>query len=165
MGLLNTIRLILITLWLGAAILFSAVVAPAAFGVLRSFDLPNASEIAGTIVTRTLSVINVTGFVASLLVLVSLFARHLAAGARTSALFERLCLGIILLTTGIGQCVIAARMRTLRVAMQVPIDQVPLDDARRVAFQSLHGYSVAALSIAMIAALLTILLLARSPRS
>jgi hypothetical protein len=55
---INNIRMLLLAAWLGVAIYFSAVVAPSAFGVLRSFGLPNAHEIAGTIVTRTLSVVN-----------------------------------------------------------------------------------------------------------
>jgi len=38
--------------------------------------------------------------------------------------------------------------------MMIPIDQVSAADPMRVAFAALHGYSVAALGIAMIAALL-----------
>ncbi|HEX3186162.1 MAG TPA: DUF4149 domain-containing protein, partial [Pyrinomonadaceae bacterium] len=64
--------------WLGAALFFGAVVAPAAFGVVRSFGLPNASEIAGSIVTRTLGVINVAGFVIALLLLVTALLRRQA---------------------------------------------------------------------------------------
>src|SRR5260370_8866109 len=55
------VSLSFLSLWLGAAIFFSAVVAPAAFGALRSFQVANMNEIAGTIVTRALSVINVSG--------------------------------------------------------------------------------------------------------
>lgn len=163
MSILNNARLIVLTLWLGAAIFFSIVVAPAAFGVLRSFDLPNAGEIAGTIVNRTLEVINVAGFVVSVLLLFSLVAWRSARISRVIVLLEFICLSTIALATGIGNWFIAARMRALRFAMQVPIDQVSLDDPRRIAFQSLHGYSVGALGLAMIAALLAILLLSRQP--
>ena len=52
MRFVNTSRLILCSLWLGAAVFFSAVVAPSAFGVLRSFNLVNASQIAGDIVAH-----------------------------------------------------------------------------------------------------------------
>ena len=55
--------------------------------------------------------------------------------------------------------VIATKMRALRLAMVLPIDQVPADRAR-VAFNRLHGYSVTALSVAMIAALITFLIVA-----
>ena len=151
-------------MWLGAALLFGAVVAPAAFGVLRSFDLPNASEIAGSIVTRTLSVINISGFVISLILLLTLI---LVRGSRSNRAFllELICVAVLAVTTGVGHWLIAARMRALRTAMVLPIDQVALDDPRRLAFNSLHVYSVNALGIAMIASLVAIVLMARSIRS
>ena len=42
-----------------------------------------------------------------------------------------------------------------------PIDDVGKDDPLRVAFDSLHGYSVAALGVAIIAAAVALLLIAR----
>jgi hypothetical protein len=147
-------------MWFGAALFFSAVVAPAAFGVLRSYGLPNASELAGAIVTRSLSIVNVAGFAVALLLLVTLFIRRGAVG-RASFIVEALCLVLIALATGVGHWVIAARMRALRVAMVLPIDQIAADDSRRVAFNSLHGYSVNALGLAMIAALVAFVLMAR----
>jgi hypothetical protein len=149
--------------WLGAALFFGAVVAPAAFGVLRSFGLPNASEIAGSIVTRSLGVVNVAGFAIALLLLVTAFVRRGSQG-RISFIVECVCLGLIALATGIGHWVIAARMRALRVAMELPIDQIAIDDSRRVAFNALHGYSVNALGIAMIAGLVVLVLIGRSLR-
>ncbi|HVF23491.1 MAG TPA: DUF4149 domain-containing protein [Pyrinomonadaceae bacterium] len=150
-------------MWFGAALFFSAVVAPAAFGVLRSYALPNASEIAGAIVTRSLSVVNVAGFVVALLLLVTLFLRRSSAG-RASVIAEGICLGLSALGTGVGHWVIAARMRAIRAALELPIDQIAADDSRRIAFNSLHGYSVNALSLAMIAALVALVLMARGAR-
>ena len=149
--------------WLGAAVFFGAVVAPAAFGVLRSFGLSNASEIAGSIVTRSLGVVNVAGFILALLLLVTALVRRGPQG-RISFIVECVCLGLIAVATGVGHWVIAARMRALRVAMELPIDQVAADDSRRVAFNALHGYSVNALGIAMIAGLVALVLMGRSLR-
>lgn len=164
MLILNLTRLISLALWLGAALFFSVVVAPAAFGVLRSFDLPNANEIAGSIVTRSLSVVNVSGFVIGLFLFATLFVRA-SQKSRVAVVIECISVGVIVLATGIGHWVVAMRMRALRAAMYIPIDQVPLNDPRRVAFQNLHGYSVTALGLAMIAALIVIVLMARSLRS
>jgi hypothetical protein len=154
----------LLACWFGAALFFGAVVAPAAFGVLRSFGLSNANEIAGSIVTRTLSVINLAGFVISLLLLVIAILRR-NYSSRLSFVLECICLGLIALSTAVGHWIIAARMRALRAAMVVPIDQIAADDLRRIAFSSLHGYSVNALSLAMIAALVAMVLMARSLRN
>ena len=153
----------LLSVWFGAALFFSAVVAPAAFGVLRSYGLPNASELAGAIVTRSLSVVNVAGFVVALLLLVTLFLRRSSVG-RWSTIAEAICLGLIALGTAVGHWVIAARMRAIRAALELPIDQIAADDSRRLAFNSLHGYSVNALSLAMIAALVALVLMARGAR-
>ena len=47
MTILNVLRLLLVSLWLGAAVFFSSVVAPSVFSVLRAFQVPNVGEIAG----------------------------------------------------------------------------------------------------------------------
>ena len=161
---MNFTRLILLACWFGAALFFGAVVAPAAFGVLRSFGLANANEIAGSIVTRSLSVINVAGFLIALLLLLSLLLWRNYAG-RVSFIIECVCLVVIAIGTGVGHWVIAARMRALRAAMVVPIDQIAADDPRRIAFDALHGYSVNVLGLAMIAALVALVLMARNLRN
>jgi hypothetical protein len=131
--------------------------------VLRAFQLPNVGEIAGTLVTRTLSVVNISGFIISLLLVVSAFAFRKRLESR-SFFLELAALIVVAVSTVIGHWVIAARMSALRVAMVLPVDQIPIDDSRRVAFNRLHGYSVTALSIAMIAALIAFLIIAYRAR-
>jgi len=150
--------MLLLAAWLGVALYFSAVVAPSAFGVLRSFSLANANEIAGTIVSRSLSVVNKSGLLIGLLLLITAPAVK-RSYTRASFLIQTALLVILAIATGVGEWVIAAKMRGLRVAMQGQIDQVPLTDPNRIAFASLHGYSVAALSVAMLAALIVVLLM------
>jgi uncharacterized membrane protein YbhN (UPF0104 family) len=155
---LNQLRMLLLAAWLGTAIYFSAVIAPSVFKVLRSFSLTNPNEIAGTIVTRTLSVVNTSGFVLSLLMIIITFAIR-KNYARLSLILQLALLTIVALATGLGEWVIAARMRGLRVAMHGQIDQIPLSDPNRMAFAALHGYSVAALAVAMIAVFVMVVLM------
>lgn len=150
--------MLLLAAWLGTAIYFSAVIAPSVFKVLRSFSLTNPNEIAGTIVTRTLSVVNTSGFVLSLLMIIITFAIR-KNYARLSLILQLALLTIVALATGLGEWVIAARMRGLRVAMHGQIDQIPLSDPNRMAFAALHGYSVAALGLAMIAVFVMVVLM------
>jgi len=145
-----------LSLWLGAAIFFAAVVAPAAFAALRSFQVANMSEIAGTIVTRALSVINVSGFLIGLLLLVLTVIVE-RKNIKASFLAGTFALTLMTLATAVGQWVIAARMRGLRLAM-VAIDQVSADDPRRIAFNNLHRYSVISLLVAMLVAVAAIIL-------
>jgi len=157
----SCLSLFLLSAWLGGAVFFSAVVAPAAFHTLRSFQLPNPNEIAGSIVTRALSVINVSGFAIGLLLwlLTVLRERTKMNGSR---LLDTFPLTVLVLATAVGQWVIAAKMRGLRVAMVV-IDQVPADDPRHIAFNSLHRYSVLLLTLAMCSAVAAVILTGLRP--
>ena len=157
---LNHLRLLLVAAWLGAAVFFSAALTPAAFQVSRGFNLPNPGEVAGALVNRTLGVINVSGFVISALVIVLtvLLKKFYKA---YSFVAQLVLLAVVLVSTAVGEWVIASRMRELRTAMAIPIEQVSVSDPMRVAFQALHGYSVAALSIAIIAALIAFIFMAQ----
>jgi hypothetical protein len=108
-------------------------------------------------------VINVAGFVMALLLLVTAFLRR-EAQSRLGLIVECVCIAVIALTTALGHWWIAARMRTLRVAMELPIDQIAAADPRRVEFNALHGYSVKALGVAMIAGLVALVLMGRGVR-
>ena len=158
---MNNLRLFLLALWLGAALFFSATVAPAVFSVLRSFQLANASEIAGTIVTHTLALVNLSGFAISLFLLVTafLFKRRGASGAAFYA--ETILLALVAIFTAASQWWISPKMLALRAAMPAPIDQVAHTDPRHIAFDSLHHYSVALLALAMLASLIASIFIAR----
>ena len=156
----NNLRLLLLAAWLGAAIFFSGAVAPSAFKVLRAFNLPNATEVAGGIVSRTLAIVNISGFIISLLLIVTAFALQRLWPQRRF-LLQIVLLGIVAAATGVGEWVIAARMRGLRAAFGGPIDQVPATNAGRIAFDALHGYSVTALSVAMLAALIVFFVMSK----
>ena len=114
--------------------------------------------------TRSLSVINIAGFLIALLLLVTAILRRNSSG-RISFIVECVCLAVIALATGIGHWLIAARMRALRAAMELPIDQIAASDPRRIEFSSLHGYSVNVLGLAMIASLVALVLMSRSLRN
>ena len=160
---LRTISLLLLGVWLGAAIFFSAAVAPNVFAVLRGAELPNAATLAGSVVTRLLAIINKGGFEIGLFgLVVSFFMTRGQKPIRRIA--EMLSLAIMAIMTAIGHWVIAARMATLRAAMQLPIDQIAPTDSRRAEFDTLHRYSLAMLGVAIIAALIAFLLIASSTR-
>ncbi|PWT82611.1 MAG: hypothetical protein C5B44_01880 [Acidobacteria bacterium] len=154
---MNDIRFFLLAFWLGAATLFSFVVAPSLFSVLRQFQLANANEIAGTIVTRILSIVNVSGFFLSL-VLIGL-TLIIAGNVGRSYLVQLALFLAMAIATSVGHWLIAARMRAIRAALELPIDQIAATDPRRIMFANLHRYSVTALGIAMLAAIVSIVLI------
>jgi len=126
--------------------------------VLRAYQIPNATEIAGTIVNRTLGVVNMTGFVISLFVLITAFMFR--EQQRRWLNLEILSVAVVAIATGLGHWVIAAKMRAIRTMIALPMDQLSTTDPRRVEFNQLHGYSVTALTIAMIAGLIAFFVMA-----
>ena len=152
--LLHGARLLAVAVWLGSAVFFSGAVAPSAFAVLPS------REMAGALVSRTLTILNVGGLVAGLLLLAgALVGRRLVRWYAWAA--ESAALAAVAAATFVGQFVIAARMSALRAQMGKPIEEVAADDPLRVAFNALHANSVTALSVAMIAAVVALFLVAR----
>ncbi len=152
---LQATRLLLIAMWLGAALFFSATVAPSAFAVLAA-----SRELAGAIVSRTLVVVNISGFVIGVLLLISapLFYAKRKAARRA----EMIALAVVALATGAGQWIIRARLEQLRLLMKVPVDAVAATDPLRILFGQWHVYSVMALGLALIAALMAFVLMQRS---
>lgn len=157
---IRRIRLLLVGLWLGAAVFFGAAVAPAVFGVLRGTQLSNANELAGMIVQRSLAVVNRGGFEIALFLMVTGFFINRKEGRRWQ-FAEMISLAIMAIMTGVSHWVISAHMLALKAAMQAPIDQIAGNDPRRVAFAALHGYSVTAMGVAIVAALVAFLIMAR----
>ena len=160
---IHYLRLLLLGLWLGAAVFFSAAVAPIVFGVLRGAKLANASELAGLMVQRLLAIINRGGFEISLFLLVTGYFMS-KRESRVMRFAEMITLAIMAVMTGVSHWIISARMLALRAAMQTPIDQIAANDPQRLAFDALHGYSVAAMGVAIVAGLLAFLIMAR-PRT
>jgi hypothetical protein len=151
----SLIELVALAFWLGAAGFLSIVVAPALFAVLPT------RELAGEVVGRVLPGLFYSGIVLGALVIVIEVASRGGWSWR-----GRETLGLtIVISCIVAQAIVAPRIARLRDQIAGPIESLPTDDARRVAFGRLHGVSVAWLGIAMLAALITLVLAARTLRS
>jgi hypothetical protein len=128
--------------------------------VLRGAQLSNANELAGMMVTRLLAIINRGGFEISLFLIVTGYFLS-KKESRLARFAEMISLAIMAIMTGVSHWIISARLLALRTAMQAPIDQIASNDPRRVAFDDLHGYSVAAMGLAIVAGLVAFLIIAR----
>lgn len=140
-----TLALLLLAMWGGAALLFTSVVAPAAFAVLPQRAL------AGAVVGRVLPVLFLSGMavagVSGLLRLRSGQARSWAWRA-----------GLVVLFGGcaVAQFVIGPRIERLRAELPASIESVPTSDPRRRAFGQLHGVSVAFMGLGMVGAVVAL---------
>ena len=145
------LQLATLTVWLGAAAFFSVAVAPALFAVLPSRSL------AGEVVGRLLPGIFYSGIVVAALVVVT---QCRARGAWSWRGRETVAV-VMMAACAIAQLIIAPRIGRLRAEIAGPLEALPADDARRVAFGRLHGASVAWLGLAMLAAAVIAVISAR----
>ena len=146
MKFLSDIRLLILGLWLGAAVYFIGA-AQVAFAVLPQ------RELAGAVVGGDLSLLNYSGItVATLLILTSLVG--MTNVNKLWLWVERFLLLIIGAACAVGQFVIGIWISSVRAQMGRPIDELAADDPLRTQFNTLHQYSEWVLLTAMIAAFL-----------
>lgn len=138
----------LLAAWLGAVIIVSAGVAPAAFALLPSRTM------AGALVGRVLPALFWAGL--ALGVATALVSRTLGAGWRGIAAGS-----LLASACAIAQFVIAPRIQALRVAIGGAVDALDPVDPRRQAFGRLHGASVLWLGVAGVAAVVALFVVAR----
>ena len=130
-----------LALWIGAAVLVAAVVAPAAFAVLPTRSL------AGALVGRVLPVVFVAGIIAGL--------ACAALAWNDGAPFSRTRLALPLAIAAaclVAQFIIGPRIATLRAEIGPSVEALDVADPRRVAFGRLHGFSVLWMGVGMLAA-------------
>jgi hypothetical protein len=143
------VRLTLLSFWLGGATLFAAIVAPALFDVLPTRTL------AGLVVGRVLPVIFYAGIaIAAVDLILELRGSRHAGRLATDA--------VMLLTCGAAQLIVSPRIERVRAAIVGAVELLDPADPRRLEFGRLHAVSVGLLGIAMIAALVTIVAIART---
>ena len=155
MKILSKIELLLIGLWLGAALFFSLAVAPSVFSVLES------REMAGYVVNRTLTIVNFSGLAISLILL---FMSFIPRGEATTiwAWLQRILLVFVALACGAGQLIIGFYLEQIRGYSDKPISELAADNPIKVQFDTWHQYSVWVLIAGMIAALLAFFIISRS---
>ena len=146
MKFVSDIRLLLIGLWLGAAVFFIAV-AQSSFAVLPQ------RELAGAVVGRTLSVLNYSGLAIGLILLLSSWIVRREV-SRFWIWVERFLLLVLVAACAVGQFVIGLWLAMVKAQIGKPIDEVAADDPLRIQFDNLHEWSVWVLFAGMAAALL-----------
>jgi hypothetical protein len=142
------VSIVMLSVWLGAALIVAAVVAPAAFDVLPTRTL------AGALVGRVLPVLFWSAMVIGLLVL-WLGWRVPSPTARTGAAL------VLIASSVVAQLVIAPRIERVRGQIGGPLEALDPANPLRQAFGRLHGMSVACLGVGGLAALLILVLLVR----
>lgn len=142
MNRLAALELVLLAMWLGAALLVATVVAPAAFRVLPTRTL------AGALVGQVVPVIFAAGLFIAIIAL-GLEARMTRDSLR---LLVTTPLAAMIIGCSVAQFVIGPRIEAVRASIRGPVDSLPETDPRRVQFGKLHGFSVLWMGVAMLGA-------------
>lgn len=146
MKFLSDVRLLLLSIWLGAAVFFIAV-AQSAFAVVPQRDL------AGAVVSRTLSILNFGGLAIAIVLIATSFV-GVSTFKKASIWAERFLFLVLAAACAGGQFVIGLWLSMLRGQIGRPVEEIPADDPLRIKFDSLHNYSEWVLLIGMAAALI-----------
>jgi MFS family permease len=152
MKFVSDLRLLLLSIWLGAAVFFIGV-AQSAFAVLPQ------RELAGAVVNRTLSILNYGGLVIAVLLIVTSFLASRNVN-RVSIWIERFLLLVVAAACAVGQFVIGLWLAMIRSQMGKPVDEVAVDDPLRIQFNNLHNWSEWTLLVGMAAALIAFFIIA-----
>jgi hypothetical protein len=131
---LRGMEFLCLSLWLGADVFLSFVVAPGAFAILGNRDA------AGLMVGYSLARLHFAGIFLGLIFLLARLARTHDFGSFTNA--AALCVVLMVLLTAASQFTVSTRMETLKKEM-VSVQNTPETDPRREEFNRLHHRSVA----------------------
>lgn len=142
---LSVAQLVVASVWLGAAILFVAVVAPAAFAALPTRTL--AGALVGAVLPAIFYSGIIVGLVLALAALASRRGRIVTSGTVGGVL--------VALSCAAAQFIVAPRIERVRASINGPVEAVPPSDPRRIAFGRLHGASVIWLGVATIGAVVS----------
>jgi Domain of unknown function (DUF4149) len=152
----TALALLLLAMWLGGATVVATTVAPAAFAVLPTRAL--AGALVGRVLPQLFHAGMLLGAIAAALAWTDRAVPHATARAVAS-------LGTVL-ACAVAQWVIGPRIARLREVIGPSVETLATTDPLRVEFGRLHGLSVLAMGVGMVAALVAIVLavLALRPR-
>jgi Domain of unknown function (DUF4149) len=134
MTFLRFIRLLSLTLWIGSIFFFAIVEAPTLFAMLPTHAL------AGMVVSRSLFTMHWIGIGCGLIFLLASVLMALLQGGASAFHARDFLLVAMMAITLWAHFGVERRMVKLRDSIGV-IDNVPVDDARRVEFNRMHIWS------------------------
>ncbi len=130
---------------------FSFVVAPSAFAVLKQ------QQLAGSLVSRTLNILEIIGMVIGALLIATLI---LSRERDRAFLYELIALALMTVSMLVSHFVVSRRMHELRMSLG-EIAQLAANDPARLEFDRLHQYSVWLMGFNILGAIALIVYLAR----
>jgi hypothetical protein len=153
--------IVALVIWVGGTVVTGAVVAPTVFGVLQGWNPSEGRVLAGQVFGTVLQRLQLIAYVAGAVMIFALSLQRLL-GPRPIAFGIRVALVAAMLgLTLYSGIVISPRIEALQQSVNGPMNQLPVDDPRRVEFDGLHGLSTTLFTLAGIGGLILLLWEAR----
>jgi putative copper export protein len=132
---LKFLMLLALAIWIGGIIFFGAVLAPTVFSVLPTHQL------AGNVVAPALRKLHLIGlFCGAVYLVCSMVESYMGRGFVQQLALRHIAVLMMMGLTLFSQYAVAKRMNRMRAEMGV-IDDLPVNDPRRVDFNRLHVWS------------------------
>jgi len=146
--------IVALVIWVGGTVVTGAVVAPTVFGVLQAWNPGEGRVLAGQVFGTVLQRLQLIAYGAGAVMIVALSLQRLI-GPRPVAFGIRV--GFVTIMLGLtlySGLVITPRIETLQHAVAGPMNQLPVDDPRRVEFDGLHSLSTTLFTLAGVGGLI-----------
>jgi hypothetical protein len=127
--------------WLGGMIVAGGGVAPSVFSVLGQWNETTGRVLAGQVFGDVLRRFHLVAYVAAAVMFIALTVQRLI-GPRPRAYGVRAALvGVMLGVTMYSGLMVSPRIADLQQTIEGPVNQLEVEDPRRVEFERLHGLS------------------------
>lgn len=136
---LRYLALIALVLWIGGLLALGGIAFPAAFSVTAARHVADGQVLAGALVGEMLRRFEPVSWAAGGVLLLTLLIRAIL-GPRPRRFAWRAALATVMLAVSVyAGLVVDARIERLGAAIGVAVSSLPLNDARRIEFDRLHG--------------------------
>ena len=127
--------------WLGGMSTAGLVVAPVTFGVLQDWNPTTGRVLAGQVFGAVLARLHLVAYVAAAIMMLALTIQRIL-GPRPHPYGLRMALiGVMLAATAYSGAILAPQIDRLQAEVNGPMNQLPDEDPRRVAFDRAHQWS------------------------
>jgi uncharacterized membrane protein len=153
MVLLRYLYVVALVVWVGGLVIAGAIVAPSVFGVLQAWNPAEGRVLAGQVFGAVLLRLTWLSYAMGVLMFVTL-TLHRLLGARPLKYGIRVgIMGLMMLLMMAMGFYIIPEVNAIQAQVAGPVSQLADTDARRVAFDRLHGLSNILFSITAIGGL------------
>ena len=150
---LRYLYVLALVLWLGGMSTAGFVVAPTIFSALEAWDPSTGRVLAGKVFGTILARMHVLAYAAGAVMLLTLTVQRLL-GPRPKHYGVRVGLMAVMLgLTAYSGLVLSPRIDMLQSKVQGPMNQLAVDDARRMEFDRLHSLSTSLVTATLVGGL------------